>query len=181
MVSTLSFWLVSTHSRPKAAALSIRRLQSRIGFQHTAARRRLFGFADFQFFLLKFQHTAARRRLDSLINSSAVSINVSTHSRPKAAEAKQTSITLITSFQHTAARRRLTCRTAFKYPAKGFQHTAARRRLWVINQVLHRVNRFNTQPPEGGCFEHFTKGVEVKVSTHSRPKAAANADYSIPV
>ena len=38
------------------------------------------------------------------------------------------------------------------------------------------ANGFNTQPPEGGCLG-FLRGLGewVKVSTHSRPKAAADA------
>ena len=31
---------------------------------------------------------------------------------------------------------------------------------------------FNTQPPEGGCFQHRHDVLERYVSTHSRPKAA---------
>ena len=98
-----------------------------------------------------FQHTAARRRL-AVRNSDGlclVSFNtqppeggcccksfplhfviVSTHSRPKAAGGNP-------SVGHTSA--------------VSFQHTAARRRLLLqILSVAFR-NRFNTQPPEGGC------------------------------
>ena len=79
-----------------------------------------------------------------------------------------------------------------------FQHTAARRRLHNSFASYSRLVGFNTQPPEGGCwvvsqcsvkdfaFQHtaarrrlqpldwLTKGSDV-VSTHSRPKAAANS------
>ena len=57
-----------------------------------------------------------------------------------------------------------------------FQHTAARRRLLIYplnTDFFYRC--FNTQPPEGGCDNFFYfKGAEDGVSTHSRPKAAAN-------
>ena len=58
---------VSTHSRPKAAAL--------VGLQ--VLNR-----------LLKFQHTAARRRLRNQCGLDIIGMWVSTHSRPKAAAEK---------------------------------------------------------------------------------------------
>ena len=54
-------------------------------FQHTAARRRLVFWANFEKEFLWFQHTAARRRLVQLGVDSAGKEAVSTHSRPKAA------------------------------------------------------------------------------------------------
>ena len=54
---------VSTHSRPKAAGLSVQTQKPAFAFQHTAARRRLAAFID----TLSF------------------TFHVSTHSRPKAA------------------------------------------------------------------------------------------------
>ena len=56
--------MVSTHSRPKAAALSV---------------------YEYQQSLLQFQHTAARRRLPVAVPALFYLIFVSTHSRPKAA------------------------------------------------------------------------------------------------
>ena len=54
-----------------------------------------------------------------------------------------------------------------------FQHTAARRRLLMINKMHALMRGFNTQPPEGGCYDpQYEWGYEL-VSTHSRPKAAA--------
>ena len=76
-----------------------------------------------------------------------------------------------------------------------FQHTAARRRLGQIVQHIFPTVCFNTQPPEGGWFPFAFKRVtkvlfqhtaarrrlvveadlavqDIKVSTHSRPKAA---------
>ena len=76
---------VSTHSRPKAAAMLYQGLFLRYKFQHTAARRRLFSTRWLADGLGEFQHTAARRRLPIgwLI------------------------ALLANWFQHTAARRRL--------------------------------------------------------------------------
>ena len=78
---------------------------------------------------------------------------VSTHSRPKAAAKPPTTITTKMWFQHTAARRRLPDFNRQFDPITKFQHTAARRRL--------RTPR----PP---------KRFADSVSTHSRPKAAAD-------
>ena len=77
---------VSTHSRPKAAGYVKCSLTFwLVTFQHTAARRRLDPCADFLKFLLMFQHTAARRRLEMRLDRRVYSLQVSTHSRPKAA------------------------------------------------------------------------------------------------
>ena len=99
-----------------------------------------------------FQHTAARRRLAIELTSQDFSVNVSTHSRPKAAGPKP----------KPNDRR-----------TQQFQHTAARRRLeTVVRSVRLNSISFNTQPPEGGW---QINGLWVRprvVSTHSRPKAA---------
>ena len=99
-------------------------------FQHTAARRRLlYGYARVST-TDQFQHTAARRRLR--------------HQHANAYAYFQ--------FQHTAARRRLPIRPAAFRRSRWFQHTAARRRLHPKGASHeYKDNRFNTQPPEGGC------------------------------
>ncbi len=77
---------VSTHSRPKAAGC--RRSVSKLVY--------------------RFQHTAARRRLGGFAANDNIGRQVSTHSRPKAAGicfAK--AFMRFIRFQHTAARRRL--------------------------------------------------------------------------
>ena len=122
---------VSTHSRPKAAAALGAHTSKRDrcfntqppeggcnescipfcfmpAFQHTAARRRLQFKAGGYMVELMFQHTAARRRLQIQNDLDFSFLQVSTHSRPKAAA------------QH------LFCCVL---PSAGF----------------------NTQPPEGGC------------------------------
>ena len=121
----------------------------------------------------RFQHTAARRRLAGYAGSCGNLVSVSTHSRPKAAGAMTRWLTAAPAFQHTAARRRLVrLSSAFNILCR-FQHTAARRRLDTSESLLVRllhvsthsrpkaagfddneglkyINRFNTQPPEGG-------------------------------
>ena len=80
------FNVVSTHSRPKAAGLSISIDDTFIPlFQHTAARRRLVIFWHGVLAVRLFQHTAARRRLGF---RQCLPVN-------------------LYRFQHTAARRRL--------------------------------------------------------------------------
>ena len=55
-------------------------------FQHTAARRRLMFDVFNARYQNMFQHTAARRRLIIAAERLSTMVNVSTHSRPKAAE-----------------------------------------------------------------------------------------------
>ena len=135
-----------------------RRLGRRLGhgvgrdmFQHTAARRRLAIRLATTIRHIRFQHTAARRRLDSKMGGSDGN----------------------GKFQHTAARRRLGGTQQQRCKRRQFQHTAARRRLVsqpsrprLTNRVsthsrpkaagrlasLHACTPacFNTQPPEGG-------------------------------
>ena len=76
---------VSTHSRPKAAAMKFSKSTVSDVFQHTAARRRLLSFEVLRTKASMFQHTAARRRLYLKINLKSD----------------------VCKFQHTAARRRL--------------------------------------------------------------------------
>ena len=121
--------------------------------------------------------------------------NVSTHSRPKAAGFIYKRFDIKIRFQHTAARRRLGMLKLQRKMQTLFQHTAARRRLvsarWKLvegtgvsthsrpkaagdaNFVFdEHLQRFNTQPPEGGWGQIDFGGGKRRVSTHSRPKAA---------
>ena len=146
---------------------------------------------------IKFQHTAARRRLHDKFFVLFIFSLVSTHSRPKAAAGRIVRCVCQISrfntqppeggcwfwflavsalrgfntqppeggckpniqrfylkpwFQHTAARRRLPTIIQHEYFVVVFQHTAARRRLLSDNDIW---------------------GISDLVSTHSRPKAAA--------
>ena len=103
---------------------------------------------------VRFQHTAARRRLleTSSINADPVS---GFNTQPPEGGCFIIALNLSRDkvFQHTAARRRLLSDIEARIGSKAFQHTAARRRL----------------PPEDTTTLYL-----VTVSTHSRPKAAAN-------
>ena len=55
----------------------------------------------------QFQHTAARRRLAAEKIHFSTFLDVSTHSRPKAAGMCNSRFHRVALFQHTAARRRL--------------------------------------------------------------------------
>ena len=99
-----------------------------------------------------FQHTAARRRLGDIGWDDTKIVDVSTHSRPKAAGS---------------------IKPVGRKLYEWFQHTAARRRLGALIWPERWTKCFNTQPPEGGwakngCYCRARKNV----STHSRPKAA---------
>ena len=144
---------------------------------------------------------------------------VSTHSRPKAAAAKCSPNPIpLSLFQHTAARRRLpattqecSCRAGFNTqppeggcwqfcpgPASGQGFNTQPPEggcVWVQPFLFHILcfntqppeggcplrskcdcasSCFNTQPPEGGCRRSAAPGLRWwPVSTHSRPKAAA--------
>ena len=168
--------MVSTHSRPKAAAPHIKQNMNNGAFQHTAARRRLLVFCDSCCHIERVS-THSRPKAAARIARFYISIySVSTHSRPKAAAlpylpyiltasfntqppeggcCKLMTISIISAlFQHTAARRRLLQIALVVLVIVMFQHTAARRRLPLDSSI----------PP-----------VLSRVSTHSRPKAAAVA------
>ena len=98
---------------------------------------------------------------------------VSTHSRPKAAgrgQCHDVAWRLVSTHSRPKA---AGCFNSKLICFKGFQHTAARRRLDHDSAKQSRRQCFNTQPPEGGWTGRLKLGSENHVSTHSRPKAAA--------
>ena len=99
--------IVSTHSRLKAAGSTIQPLVPRLKSFNTQPPEG--GWFD--------------------VLLGITNLQVSTHSRPKAAARRQAWRTVSLRFQHTAARRRLYCACR--------PHTL--------------FGCFNTQPPEGGC------------------------------
>ena len=143
--------MVSTHSRPKAAGLACSNGFTYAKFQHTAARRRLPMRNQIMTATKKFQHTAARRRLglSALFLDSFLCFNTQP---PEGGWKALTQYLTDEAFQHTAARRRLVNSLALSFRWCMFQHTAARRRLESTLKCKLRT----------------------AVSTHSRPKAAAN-------
>ena len=120
--------MVSTHSRPKAAG------------RHRLPRPHQRSFntqppeggcrnSQAQASKAKFQHTAARRRLQYPY-CVAQAQRVSTHSRPKAAEAEN----------------RCTC-----YTDQGFNTQPPEGGCAQFRFASVLLSCFNTQPPEGGC------------------------------
>ena len=77
-------------------------------------------------------------------------------------------------FQHTAARRRLHRSSRCKFVYWWFQHTAARRRLHAFIDLDHTDKQVSTHSRPKAAAD-FVKVYQVggSVSTHSRPKAAA--------
>ena len=172
--------MVSTHSRPKAAAAACKSCPFPLpAFQHTAARRRLLSLKLSVFQTARFQHTAARRRLlpgcENLIEIRLVS----THSRPKAAAAKLKRSQFyvhsfntqppeggcidechfclpLNSFNTQPPEGGCPSTKARSHRPRKFQHTAARRRLpQAPRRRAAAPGRFNTQPPEGGCLRRM--------------------------
>ena len=120
---------VSTHSRPKAAAVP----NASLAVPNTVS-------------------THSRPKAAGLLaNRPPRTKPVSTHSRPKAAVKPFSTVSLSNVFQHTAARRRLETAKRRLDSKKQFQHTAARRRLNGLAFFTASQPSFNTQPPEGGC------------------------------
>ena len=146
-------------------------------FQHTAARRRLRLTWSLRPDREKFQHTAARRRLRRARRRAWRNRHVSTHSRPKAAARAPVTWSLRPESFNTQPPEG-GCPPPDGTPGviESFQHTAARRRLRGQEKAFHFSGGFNTQPPEGGCENAGAVYVGVYVSTHSRPKAAAEID-----
>ena len=127
-------------------------------FQHTAARRRLvIAFIFFRVFCA-FQHTAARRRLGENVHKYGFG----------------------RTFQHTAARRRLGCFNGCADSDSRCFNTQPPEGGWICS-AMSSINRigFNTQPPEGGWKRLQVSIDRVKVSTHSRPKAAGPQDITL--
>ena len=174
-------YMVSTHSRPKAAGVTEKLQLLWFSFQLTAARRRLARQPSRHPNHGEFQLTAARRRLVGMIYRQ----------------------TQPASFQLTAARRRLAAARVTTAPPAAFQLTAARRRLVGVRRVFNFITSFNSQPPEGGWTRRYlpvplhlrfqltaarrrldvTKQsgmLQYVVSTHSRPKAAGRYTTGTP-
>ena len=84
---TLPLWLVSTHSRPKAAASDSVMYATCCCWVSTHSRPKAAAsvLLNATVSFSAFQHTAARRRLRELSQDFQAQENVSTHSRPKAA------------------------------------------------------------------------------------------------
>ena len=150
---------VSTHSRPKAAGCLQR---SSIGvrqFQHTAARRRLGGRRQLPLRPAQGFNTQPPEGGWALDLLSALSLNGFNTQPPEGGWSRDSvRHCKAKSFQHTAARRRLAIYIVLYSTILMFQHTAARRRLGIKSGY---------------------SPVEFSVSTHSRPKAAGMFKTSV--
>ena len=148
----LAWWLVSTHSRPKAAAhWAFLRLFFRVCFNTQPPEGGCLKGRPASNMTPVSTHSRPKAAAPGVQDLQAAN-PVSTHSRPKAAAS------LPKEFSGS----------------KMFQHTAARRRLRQPTLSTPANISFNTQPPEGGC-DWLTYTFQIDpVSTHSRPKAAAH-------
>ena len=146
--------MVSTHSRPKAAGQkAIKTAAAFIGFNTQPPEGGWMGITG-RFVVIGGFNTQPPEGGWAVLFFGACKRAVSTHSRPKAAGTNWRRLSL---------------------SAMWFQHTAARRRLGSQCARYGGGNRFNTQPPEGGWGQATMTMDSMKVSTHSRPKAAGKA------
>ena len=150
---------VSTHSRPKAAADVRRRtLRGSACFNSQPPEGGCLFAGVYPSNSTGFQLTAARRRLPTNWTSWQTNAWFQLTAARRRLHFHPFRLRLGAGFQLTAARRRLRNISLKPTPIQTFQLTAARRRL-----LVQRANRCE----------------QLRVSTHSRPKAAACTIYAI--
>ena len=152
----LGIWLVSTHSRPKAAGLLfLGALWQKAVSTHSRPKAAGRNSGQPTASIVSFNTQPPEGGWQVAVYEQAQVI-VSTHSRPKAAGATATDNESDIMFQHTAARRRL---AALDPPSKclnGF-NTQPPEGGWLRFRLQFlRVGGFNTQPPEGGWISSHT-------------------------
>ena len=122
-------------------------------FQHTAARRRLLTYANTLHNHLLFQHTAARRRLPDFLLVQLTQEKGFNTQPPEGGCGRPTFAVCSSNGFNTQ-------------PPEGGCTSSKKKSELLMS--------FNTQPPEGGCrTKQGVSKVTGGVSTHSRPKAAA--------
>ena len=126
-----------------------------------------------------FQLTAARRRLAVSKEPKRNNLNVSTHSRPKAAGTTPAKSGRAWAFQLTAARRRLGAYSVPTSVISAFQLTAARRRLGLGTVGWHSYLQFQLTAARRRLEKYEAVVGHRDVSTHSRPKAAGSGTLII--
>ena len=120
-------------------------------FQHTAARRRLGFSVKEEIGNDMFQHTAARRRLADELHPRPAGMQVSTHSRPKAAGAVIRCVhILLLCFNTQPPEGGWNGMTSQKWQARVSTHSRPKAAGRMPTLSLSRAHCFNTQPPEGG-------------------------------
>ena len=123
-----------------------------------------------------FQHTAARRRLVAVLVFKSPNVFVSTHSRPKAAGfGRKIERQPKGGFNTQPPEGGWSNGFPSAVTVTSFQHTAARRRLAAGLGIMRTVRRVSThsRPKAAGQVE-LADVLPCVVSTHSRPKAAGN-------
>ena len=174
---TLSEKAVSTHSRPKAAACStFKKCGEDTGFNTQPPEGGCVMLQVQGILLYKFQHTAARRRLPLAVGSDALhlscfntqppeggcalreslarqGINVSTHSRPKAAASLGLVLDKLVNGFNTQ-------------PPEGGC-------FFRVDRVTKPLSVSTHSRPKAAAASNIKIREILTVSTHSRPKAAA--------
>ena len=155
MVSSSSLKIVSTHSRPKAAASSELALSIRLDW---------------------FQHTAARRRLLTTLQQYQWPILVSTHSRPKAAAKQCAPCNDHKSGFNTQPPEGGCPRWLIRPPPlAGFNTQPPEGGCVNSGHLTATDGAVSTHSrPKAAALHVKCKSGDKVVSTHSRPKAAAN-------
>ena len=165
--------LVSTHSRPKAAGGNGRLLFPNSKSFNTQPPEGGWMAAVWGMKLLwQFQHTAARRRLGPMSPVSGERCSFNTQPPEGGWPSLRSQLLQSRSFNTQPPEGGwivcsccLSCKACFNtQPPEGGWHNAA-------GSSVHH-DSFNTQPPEGGWGDRFFNSVTIRVSTHSRPKAA---------
>ena len=146
---------VSTHSRPKAAAINTFRGKTpKACFNSQPPEGGCNHCGQFRRSPAAFQLTAARRRLHSLYIRHIASINVSTHSRPKAA-----AFELLRwwngndSFNSQPPEGGCLLAGALQKGERVSTHSRPKAAAASWYWSSWPTKRFNSQPPEGGCLK----------------------------
>ena len=123
--------------------------------------------------IIRFQHTAARRRLANIKSNEWTGAGFNTQPPEGGWSLGLGCTKSISSFNTQPPEGGWKSGNPVAISSVGFQHTAARRRLGQTCRSPFPYFGFNTQPPEGGWGCTSTSvNKAVRVSTHSRPKAA---------
>ena len=168
--------LVSTHSRPKAAGKTIKDYNA-ITEVSTHSRPKAAGpaFSALASASSLFQHTAARRRLAGDVHQATLQAGFNTQP-PEGGWTMYAKPKLLLIGFNTQP------------PEGGWRQQGNRKRViacfntqppeggWPIPTQCRQASlSFNTQPPEGGWRLRLPCYLGIRVSTHSRPKAAGLA------
>ena len=170
--------LVSTHSHPKVAAAGLRRQPAKpAGFNTQPPEGGCAGhpYHHAPKAVSTHSHPKVAAHGGTQIRCAH---GVSTHSHPKVAASVQENGDTLAAFQHTATRRWLLERDCRATDRQRFNTQPPEGGCAGRGELAGIVGRFNTQPPEGGCGNHPVFGKFLPVSTHSHPKVAASVIFA---